>query len=528
MKPVLNQGLVFLIVLTGIANCYGQDQYHGHLLKDVEPEVWNNPQVVLDVMNAYPSDSKDALKQVNQQNLKARTYHAMGQYDKSLEAGFKALQLFPQKDILESTEAAKAYNLLCLNLSKINLSEAVVFIPERFKISNKDKIDPTGLLIEALTFAQKGDSARAISLLIQAYPLAEKEFVWNDHLGISPSLLLFTLQSTHETPNKLVAWLKQDALDSEKQPLTTTARIATEQVIAEFYFRERNHKAAIEALQNCLLSAEALKHHGWQAELNRQLAKNYLATNSGGLYQQAINRALHHAQKEERIGNESINITQANLSDIQGYDIQLLAFEYGNKQKQVSLFLMVVAGLAVIAFLVYAVRISRTRELLQFARATTKYINDGPELHIQSQAEAVIPAKPIEAKPSTIPEDTEKLILTKLRHFESGKKFLSTDMSLAQLSTLLETNSKYVSEVINRHKGKNFNAYINELRIKYIVEKLHNNPTYLNYKVSYLAEESGFASHSSFTTVFKGVVGMSPARFIELTVKEKETSAAVS
>ncbi|RZJ33837.1 MAG: helix-turn-helix domain-containing protein [Chryseobacterium sp.] len=68
---------------------------------------------------------------------------------------------------------------------------------------------------------------------------------------------------------------------------------------------------------------------------------------------------------------------------------------------------------------------------------------------------------------------------------------------------------------MNKHKGKNFNNYLNELRVNYIVEKMMQNPEYLQYKTSYLAEEAGFASRTTFTTIFKNVTGKSPSQFVD-------------
>jgi YesN/AraC family two-component response regulator len=82
-------------------------------------------------------------------------------------------------------------------------------------------------------------------------------------------------------------------------------------------------------------------------------------------------------------------------------------------------------------------------------------------------------------------------------------------------------NTKYLSEIINTNKEKNFNGYINKLRINHIAKLLRNNPVFLNYKVSYLAEYSGFSSHSTFTTVFKSVTGMSPNTYIQEISKSK-------
>jgi YesN/AraC family two-component response regulator len=125
-----------------------------------------------------------------------------------------------------------------------------------------------------------------------------------------------------------------------------------------------------------------------------------------------------------------------------------------------------------------------------------------------------------------IPKETEEALIKKLNQFENSKQFTKQDMSLAMLASQFETNTKYLSEIINNYKNKNFNSYINELRINYITEKLKNNRTYLQYKISYLAEESGFSSHSSFATVFKTVTGIPPTVFIEL-LRNKKTKSKI-
>lgn len=125
------------------------------------------------------------------------------------------------------------------------------------------------------------------------------------------------------------------------------------------------------------------------------------------------------------------------------------------------------------------------------------------------------------SQPQTIPEKTESLLLEKLQNFEKSEDCIDPNISLQNLAKKLETNTKYLSEAINTHKQKNFNAYINELRINYIINKLKEKSIYRSYKIKYLAEESGFSTHSAFTAVFKSVTGMSPASYIQL-LKEKE------
>jgi YesN/AraC family two-component response regulator len=132
------------------------------------------------------------------------------------------------------------------------------------------------------------------------------------------------------------------------------------------------------------------------------------------------------------------------------------------------------------------------------------------------------PSVKVKTKGIDIPEETEHNILSKLKRFEKSNKFLNKDMSLAVLAGQFETNTKYLSGVINKHYHDNFNTFINKLRINYIIDKLKNDPNYINYKISFLADESGYSSHSSFATVFKSVVGMSPVTFIKLIQKERK------
>lgn len=121
---------------------------------------------------------------------------------------------------------------------------------------------------------------------------------------------------------------------------------------------------------------------------------------------------------------------------------------------------------------------------------------------------------------NSIPVKTEQELLKKLLKFEQSQKFLQPDISLTSLAKSLDTNTKYLSDVINRNKQVNFNQYINDQRIHYIIEKMKAEPKYLNYKMFYLAEECGFSSQSSFSTVFKSVTGISPLSFIKFLKNE--------
>lgn len=115
----------------------------------------------------------------------------------------------------------------------------------------------------------------------------------------------------------------------------------------------------------------------------------------------------------------------------------------------------------------------------------------------------------------TITDDTIKGLLLKLGKFEASEKYLRQDLSLTWMANNLNTNTKYLSEVIKIHRGNNFTNYINGLRINYIVKKLYEDPIYREYKIAYLAEECGYATPRVFVSAFKKETGFTPSYFVE-------------
>lgn len=123
---------------------------------------------------------------------------------------------------------------------------------------------------------------------------------------------------------------------------------------------------------------------------------------------------------------------------------------------------------------------------------------------------------------------TEEKLLKKLHQFEKSKQFTQNNISLSSLAIYCDTNNKYLSYIINTHKKKDFNNYINDLRVAYIVKKLKENPVYRKYKIAVLAEEAGFSSQNKFATVFKNTTAISPSLFIKYLQENSEEHIAIN
>ncbi len=117
--------------------------------------------------------------------------------------------------------------------------------------------------------------------------------------------------------------------------------------------------------------------------------------------------------------------------------------------------------------------------------------------------------------PPPLRSDVENGILAKLQKFEQSKGFLKKELSVNKLAESFDTNYKYLSRIIHEHRNKNFIAYINDLRVDYIVTKLNEEPKLRKYTNGALAEEAGFSTAQHFVTAFKKKAGMPPGYFIE-------------
>jgi AraC-like DNA-binding protein len=112
--------------------------------------------------------------------------------------------------------------------------------------------------------------------------------------------------------------------------------------------------------------------------------------------------------------------------------------------------------------------------------------------------------------------------LEKLSQFEIKKGYLEPNVTIQMLSTTFETNSKYVSKIVNIYKQKTFIQYINDLRIEYAIAQLESNRKLTNYTIHGLAQEFGFNSAESFSAAFYKKTEIKPTYFIKKLIEFTE------
>ncbi len=119
-------------------------------------------------------------------------------------------------------------------------------------------------------------------------------------------------------------------------------------------------------------------------------------------------------------------------------------------------------------------------------------------------------------KPKNNPEDvsTAQALFNSIEEMIVAEElFKQQRLSVTDIANTTDLNVKDLSWAINVGAAKNFCEYINSLRVQYLKNKIEQGipegTTLLD-----LAFESGFSSKSTFNSVFKKQVGITPSQFL--------------
>lgn len=115
----------------------------------------------------------------------------------------------------------------------------------------------------------------------------------------------------------------------------------------------------------------------------------------------------------------------------------------------------------------------------------------------------------------SIDDSKENEVVEKLFALEKRLDYLSVNFTLSHVAKKIETNTIYLSYVINKRFGKSFEEYSNDLKINYVIYEMIANEHYRKQSVKSIAENIGFENAISFEKIFRKRTGVSPIRFVD-------------
>ncbi|WP_445734359.1 hypothetical protein [Mariniflexile sp.] len=204
-----------------------------------------------------------------------------------------------------------------------------------------------------------------------------------------------------------------------------------------------------------------------------------------------------------------LNYAAVNKKVHSDYDIPLLKKEKQNLVRKLNnrkqlLFLSAVFVLMSIVFIMYYYKRQQKfelkfKELLQADTVTSLGTNT-------LEAEKTL---------SDIPEHIIEEVLKSMSEFEISKGYLQKDITLNSLAKDFNTNSTYLSSIINHVKQNNFASYLKDLRITNAINCIKKDNPYLIYSMNGLADKFGFITAESFSKAFMEKTGLKPSFFIK-------------
>lgn len=120
-----------------------------------------------------------------------------------------------------------------------------------------------------------------------------------------------------------------------------------------------------------------------------------------------------------------------------------------------------------------------------------------------------------------LPKEIVDTILIKLQKFEDTHRFTKKNYTQTKLAKELDTNSTYLSKIINMTKGMNFANYMNELRIDYAITRLKEDKVFRSYTIKAIAMDVGFNNAQSFSIAFHKKTGINPSYFLKQLENQK-------
>lgn len=280
--------------------------------------------------------------------------------------------------------------------------------------------------------------------------------------------------------------------------------------LGKVYANKNEHQRAVDSLE-IALAEKNFKDDRLKADVYKQLIASYKNLNLPEKYIEYSEKLL---ALDPNVKENNLKAIHTAVNEEQKSFLGIISVKNNyNKLLLLSCLAIIILGGICILF----INNKRKQERLKYQNFILN-LEKKPSIEVSPSE-----IKTTEKSSPNIPTIAENMILEKLEKFEASTKFTNPKLSVASLAVLFKTNPTYLSETIKKHKEKNFNNYINELRINYICKEILEKKEFLNFKISYLAEHAGFSSHSTFTTVFKMLTGISPSTFLREAEKKHNT-----
>lgn len=197
----------------------------------------------------------------------------------------------------------------------------------------------------------------------------------------------------------------------------------------------------------------------------------------------------------------------------------LLSLPSGGLQSALAVTTLLLLGVTAVAWLLWRKNRQLTKLLASFAVPEDADQEDSPLT--SQQAPTVVAAPTAEADEtdgkyshSSLSGDQRETLASRIQDaLAKPEVFCQQGFTLSMLARMVESNTTYVSQVVNELYGVAFSHVIGRLRVQEACRRMDDTAHYGNFTIEGIAGSVGFKSRTTFVNLFKRETGMTPSDY---------------
>jgi AraC-like DNA-binding protein len=467
---------------------------------------------------------RDALERNknNKRNL-AETYQQMGliysdigDFEKSLKNYSTALELF--KELNEWATVAYVYSSIAgIFGSYSDVYKCADYNLKALEIFRKLKdYRGMGYVLNSLGIVQHESKNYKLALKYFQESLAKKKQT-EDKQG-----MIFTLN------NISTIYLNNNRLDSAYRNINLALKYSGElkdklsfmnsyELLGEYYMKIRKYPEAFAAIDNSMKYAREINYRPMIEIIYGRLSDLYNETGDkqNAFYYLRQKNTLRDSINTEKSRKYIADVlvkyeTEDKENQLKQLNEKRVGLESESAYQRILIWIIIIISISAISILLYFYR-RKVVAFIKVIKIIPKRANEDKR-RLKGMMR-VIDQRPEQTHPKEIDLNiTDDLIFKLNKLMVNEKMFLNPQIKQAEVAKKLNTNTAYLSRIINDQLSSNFSDYINRFRINEAKKMILNNRQN-NFTFEGIAQSVGFRSKSAFNLAFKKFTGKTPSQF---------------
>ena len=283
--------------------------------------------------------------------------------------------------------------------------------------------------------------------------------------------------------------------------------------IATTYEREGHHADAVSYLEKALQLSADKNLDDLSAGICRHLSEQHRQL---GNEEQSV---LYHQRYMEMM--EKMHSTQLSHVAELNYIRELKKKEEITReleQRQLLQQLVLLAAFIIIAIIIIAALLLWRKNAQLRERNRSLYEKNLQVMRIETDEQS---RRKAYSKSSLNDEQREALVASIQEVLDNPDIICQQDFTLSQLAKMINSNTTYVSQVINESYGMAFSNLLGSQRIRIACRWMEDPARVGSITIEAIASASGFKSRTAFINAFKRETGLKPSEFLRMSAAKK-------